>query len=107
MSTAQEPQHLKALAWANSVRIRRADLKCQIKRGDITVSEILRDPPQEAETMSIEELLKAQERWGGRRAYKFLEYHQIRNSNRPVNALAERQRRRMADDLERRSRPDA
>ena len=63
-ATAPAPQHMRALAQANRVRLARAELKRQVAEGEATVAEIVLAGPWEAESMSIADLLMSQHRWG-------------------------------------------
>ena len=42
------PQHMRALARANEVRLARAELKRRITHGELTVAEVVLDSPWEA-----------------------------------------------------------
>ena len=42
-ATAPAPQHMRALAQANRVRLARAELKRQVAEGETTVAEIVLD----------------------------------------------------------------
>lgn len=55
------PQHLDALERANEIRCARAQLKRELKAGDVLLSEILTEPsiPDWLETMRVEQLLDA------------------------------------------------
>lgn len=96
------PQHMRALAHANRVRLARAALKRAIATGDADTSEIVRSCPWEVETMTVGELLRSQRRWGRTRARKFL-FSLALNENRELGKLTERQRRVLASELEIRS----
>jgi hypothetical protein len=65
-------QHMDALADANRVRFARAELKRRIMECEVSVAEVLADPPREARRMTLEALLEAQAYWGPRRARAFL-----------------------------------
>ena len=67
-ATARGPQHMRALAQANRVRLARAELKRQVAEGEMTAQAIVLDCPWEAESMAIADLLTSQHRWGGRAA---------------------------------------
>ena len=56
-ATAPAPQHMRALAQANRVRLARAELKRQVAEGEATVAEIVLACPWEAESMTIADLL--------------------------------------------------
>ena len=94
------PQHMRALAHANRVRLARAELKRQVAAGRKSASEIVRACPWEAETMPVGELLRAQRRWGRTRSRKFLSLLAM-NENRQLGRLTERQRLALAAELER------
>lgn len=100
MEARTEPQHMQALAHANRVRLTRAALKRKIQAGKLTPADVLRDVPWEAETMTIGDLLRSQVRWGRTRVRKFLTNLAV-NENREVGRLSDRQRRLLAEELER------
>jgi hypothetical protein len=94
-----EPQRLRALERANEVRLARAELKRRIAEGDVSVAELLLDPPAEAGSWATGDLLMSQRRWGSTRCRKFLVRNHIMET-KPVGALTERQRRLLAGQLE-------
>lgn len=69
---APAPQHMRALAQANRVRLARAELKRQVAEGETTVADVVLDRPWEAESMTIADLLMSQHRWGRTRCRRFL-----------------------------------
>ena len=93
------PQRMRALERANEVRLARAELKRRIAEGETAVVEVLHDPPPEALTWAVGELLMSQRRWGATRCRKFLSKHQILETKQ-VGALTERQRRILVAQLE-------
>lgn len=95
---SREPQRLRALERANEIRLARADLKRRIARGSVSVAEIILDPPQEADSWAIGELLISQRRWGETRCRKFLIRNQI-SETKPLVSLTDRQRRLLANQL--------
>jgi hypothetical protein len=97
--TTSEPQRMRALERANEVRLARAELKRQIAEGEVTAAEIILDPPRQAHSWAINELLMSQRRWGDTRCRKFLQRHQILETKQ-VGALTERQRNLLANALE-------
>jgi hypothetical protein len=103
---AAMPQHMRALAEANRVRLARAALKRQIADGSAEAAEVARSCPWEVETMTVGELLRSQRRWGRARARKFL-FGLGLNENREVGRLTERQRLVLAVALEAKSRGTA
>lgn len=97
------PQHMRALAHANRVRLARAELKRAIKGGGANPAEIVRGCPWQVETMTVGELLRSQRRWGRARARKFLAALAL-NENRQLGRLTERQRRLLATALDAKAR---
>ena len=93
--TAPAPQHMRALARANEVRLARADLKRRIAHGDVTVADVVLSAPWEAESMTISDLLMSQRRWGSTRCRKLLQGIPM-SENKTVGSMTERQRRALA-----------
>lgn len=96
--TTRAPQRLQALERANEIRLARAELKRQIAYGAVSAAEVILQPPCEASSWAIGDLLLSQRRWGHTRCRKFLIRNQI-NETKPVGALTDRQRRLLADQL--------
>lgn len=96
--TSRAPQRLQALERANEIRLARAELKRRIAYGAISAAEVILDPPVEANSWAISELLLSQRRWGSTRCRKFLLRNQI-SETKTVGALTERQRRLLAQQL--------
>ena len=94
-----EPQRLRALERANAVRLARAELKRRIAEGDVSAAEVILDPPDEAVSWAIGELLMSQRRWGTTRCRKFLARYHI-TETKTLGALTDRQRRLLAHELE-------
>jgi hypothetical protein len=92
------PQHMDALQLANRVRLARAELKRQVRAGQIPASDVVRDVPWEAQTMAVGELLLAQHRWGRTRMLTFLAGLAV-GENKQLGTLTERQRRVLIDAL--------
>jgi hypothetical protein len=102
VAPAHAPQHMRALEYANRVRLARAALKRAVGSGEIEAAGVIRACPWEAETMTVSELLRAQRRWGRTRSRKFLLSLAL-NENRQVGRLTERQRLLLANELDRKS----
>jgi len=96
---APMPQHMRALAEANRVRLARAALKRAVEAGDVDTAAVVRECPWEAETMTIGELLRSQRRWGRTRTRKFLSALSL-NENRQLGRLTLRQRSLLAGMLD-------
>src|SRR3954449_3477261 len=89
------PQHIRALQRANEVRLARAELKRAVAHGGIRVSDIVLNPPWEAESMTIADLLMSQRRWGVTRCRKLLQVIPM-SENKTVGSMTDRQRRALA-----------
>lgn len=96
---AAVPQHIQALERANRVRLARAALKREVQAGTRPAQDVVRACPWEAETMSVSELLRAQDRWGRTRTRKFLVPLAL-NENRQIGRLTLRQREALAGALD-------
>ncbi len=96
--TSRAPQRLRALERANEIRLARAELKRQIACGTASAANVILDPPSEAESWAISELLLSQRRWGNTRCRKFLLRNHI-SETKPVGALTDRQRHLLAGQL--------
>lgn len=95
--TARE-QHLRALKLANQHRLARAQLRHRIKHGEVMVTDVILDPPEEARTWDIGAVLMTQLRWGVRRTRHFLVRLQV-PERKPLGELTDRQRRMIAKAL--------
>ena len=85
------PQHLRALERANRVRLARAELKRKVALQEMSVVEVIRACPWEAESMSISDLLMSQRRWGRARCRRLLLSLGI-PENKKIGTFTERQR---------------
>ena len=97
-TTTPAPQHMRALARANEVRLARAELKRRIAHGEVAVANVVLDSPWEAESMTISDLLMSQRRWGNTRCRKLLQTIPM-SENKTVGSMTERQRRALASLL--------
>ena len=95
---ATPPQHLRALARANEVRLARAALKRSVGARETSVTEVIEEVPWEAETMTLSELLTAQPRWGRTRTRKLLGSLGL-SENKRLGTLTERQRSLLVERL--------
>jgi hypothetical protein len=93
-----ESQRMRALDRANTVRLARAGLKHRVNAGTTTAAAVILDPPEEAVTMTLGELLASQRRWGDQRVGRFLAALGL-SEGKTVGSLTERQRRLLADAL--------
>jgi hypothetical protein len=97
-ATAPAPQHMRALAQANRVRLARAELKRQVAEGETSVAEIVLERPWEAESMTIADLLMSQHRWGRTRCRRFLASIPMLET-KTIGSMTERQRNELAKRL--------
>ena len=97
-ATAPAPQHMRALAQANRVRLARAELKRQVSEGEASVAEIVIERPWEAESMSITDLLMSQHRWGRTRCRRFLSSIPMVET-KTIGSMTDRQRNELAKRL--------
>ena len=91
-------QHLRALEYANRVRLARADIKRRIAEGELSVAEVVLSCPWHAHSMSVSTLLTSQKRWGRTRCRRMLLSIGV-SENKPIGALTERQRMALAEAL--------
>ena len=97
-ATARAPQHMRALAQANRVRLARAELKRQVAEGETTVADIVLECPWEAESMAIGDLLLSQHRWGRTRCRRFLASIPM-SETKTIASMTDRQRRALSARL--------
>jgi S13-like H2TH domain len=84
-------QRMEALKRANDIRVRRAQLKKDLKDGRIQIEEVLRDPPEYVETAKVFDMLMAVPKFGRVKATRLLNQCRISQS-KTVGGLSERQR---------------
>src|SRR3954465_1971788 len=96
---APAPQHLRALARANEVRLARAELKRQVADGEISAAHVILECPWEAASMTVSDLLTSQRRWGSTRCRKLLASIPM-SENKTVGSMTERQRKALGTLLE-------
>jgi hypothetical protein len=96
---ADQQQHLRALEYANRVRLARARLKRKIAAGELSAAEIVLTCPWQAHSMSISDLLMSQKRWGRARCRRLLISLSV-PENKSIGTMTERQRLALAAVLE-------
>ncbi len=89
------PQHLQALQRANAVRLARAELKRRVSLGEIGAADVVEDPPWEAGSMTVSDLLTSQHRWGHTRCRRLLHAVPL-SENKTIGSMTDRQRRALA-----------
>jgi hypothetical protein len=99
ISPASAPQHLRALARANEIRLARAELKRQVAEGEISVVSVILECPWEAASMTVSDLLTSQRRWGSTRVRKVLQSIPM-SENKTIGSMTERHRTALAGLLE-------
>ena len=84
-------QRMEALKRANDIRVRRAQLKKDLKSGAASIEEILSDPPEYVSTAKVFDMLMAVPKFGRVKAARFLNQCRISQS-KTVGGLSDRQR---------------
>ena len=84
-------QRMEALQRANDIRVRRAQLKRDLKDGRVQIESILLDPPEYVSTAKVFDMLMAVPKFGRVKAARFLNTCRISQS-KTVGGLSDRQR---------------
>jgi hypothetical protein len=84
-------QRMEALTRANDIRVRRAQLKRELKRGTASIDQILADPPDYVLTAKVYDMLVAVPRLGRVKVGRLLTQCRISQA-KTVGGLSERQR---------------
>jgi hypothetical protein len=84
-------QRMDALRRANDIRVRRAQLKKDLKSGAAHIEEILSNPPEYVSTAKVFDMLMAVPKFGRVKAGRFLNQCRISQS-KTVGGLSDRQR---------------
>jgi len=82
---------MDALRRANDIRVRRAQLKKDLKAGRARIQDILREPPDYVSTAKVFDMLVAVPKFGRVKATRFLNQCRISQS-KTVGGLSDRQR---------------
>jgi hypothetical protein len=82
---------MEALKRANDIRVRRAQLKKDLKDGRAHIESVLADPPEYVETAKVFDILMAVPKFGRVKAAKLLNQCRISQS-KTVGGLSDRQR---------------
>jgi hypothetical protein len=93
-------QRMEALQRANEIRVRRAQLKRDLKTGSTEIALVLLTPPDEVMTAKVFDMLLAVPKLGRVRATRFLNQCRISQS-KTVGGLTERQRSELLALLDR------
>jgi hypothetical protein len=89
-------QRMEALSRANHIRVRRAQLKRDLKAGRVRIGELIADPPDEVLTAKVYDMLVAVPRLGRVKATRLLTQCRISQS-KTVGGLSDRQRGELLD----------
>ena len=84
-------QRMEALKRANDIRVKRAQLKKDLKEGRVRIEAILNEPPEYVSTAKVFDILMAVPKFGRVKAARFLNQCRISQS-KTVGGLSERQR---------------
>lgn len=95
-------QAMDALAYGNTIRYARADVKTLIGGGLIDLRGMLLDTPDWAQGMKLHELLEAQPRFGPSRTRKLCSLAGIFNTRVRLGEIQHQQRARLVRLLEER-----
>ena len=94
-------QRMDALAKANEIRSRRAQLKRDLKAGRQPIHELLLSPPEYLETAKVFDLLLAVPKYGRVKVNKILSQCKI-SPSKTVGGLSQRQRGELVTLMRRR-----
>jgi hypothetical protein len=95
MVGAAQQQHLRALEYANRVRLARARMKRKVAAGELSAADVIMSCPWQAHSMDISDLLMSQKRWGRTRCRRLLVSLGV-PENKQIGTLTERQRLALA-----------
>jgi hypothetical protein len=95
MVDAEQQQHLRALEYANRVRLARARMKRKVAAGELSAADVIMSCPWQAHSMSISDLLMSQKRWGRTRCRRLVVSLGV-PENKQIGTLTERQRLALA-----------
>lgn len=91
-------QRMDALRRANDVRVKRAQLKKDLKNGKVQVEAILSDPPEYVGTAKVVDMLMAVPKFGRVKAARFLSQCRI-SPSKTIAGLSDRQREELVNLL--------
>src|SRR3974390_3182883 len=93
-------QRMDALARANQIRTKRAQLKRDLKSGRLSIHTLLLDPPEYVETAKVFDMLLAVPKYGRVKVTKILAHCRTAPS-KTIGGLSERQRSELISLLHR------
>jgi len=89
-------QRMDALHRANQIRVRRAQLKRDLKAGRVRIHDVIAEPPDEILTAKVYDVLMAVPRLGRVKSTRLLTQCRISQS-KTVGGLSDRQRGELLD----------
>jgi predicted flap endonuclease-1-like 5' DNA nuclease len=92
-------QRRAALAGANGVRTQRAQLKADLKRGEVSIAALIAEPPQYLASARVADLLRALRGYGPVKADRLLERCRV-SPKKTIAGLSPRQREALIEALE-------
>jgi len=93
-------QRMDALARANQIRTKRAQLKRDLKSGRLSIHSLLLSPPEYVETAKVCDMLLAVPKYGRVKVNKILAHCRI-SPSKTIGGLSERQRSELVSLLRR------
>ena len=104
-SPAQAPvrsldQRMEALKRANDIRVRRAQLKKDLKASRVSIQALLLDPPDYVQTAKVFDMLLAVPKYGRVKVNKVLVQCRI-SPSKTIGGLSQRQRTELVSMLRR------
>ena len=93
-------QRMDALARANQIRTRRAQLKRDLKSGRLSIQALLQNPPEYVETAKVFDMLLAVPKYGRVKVNKILALCRI-SPSKTIGGLSEHQRSELVSLLRR------
>lgn len=91
-------QRMDALRRANEIRSMRAQLKRDLKDGAVSITEVISNPPDYAQTAKVFDMLMAVPKYGKVKATRFLNHCRI-SQGKTIGGLSERQRAELVELL--------
>lgn len=95
-------QRMEALQKANAIRSQRAQLKKELKNGELEIVAVLQAPPEFLRTAKVMDLLLVVPKFGRVKAARVLTRCRISQA-KTVGGLSDRQRAELCETLEKRS----
>jgi len=87
---------MEALKRANDIRVKRAQLKKDLKSGTVSIEQVLKEPPEFVSTAKVFDMLMAVPKFGRVKAQRLLNQCRI-SPSKTVGGLSDRQRQELID----------